>query len=145
MIWTVITIKKAALCKRPFRFFFVNQLFFAALTFAHLALAAAAMAALPAALIFRFFGAVSVVEDPPFAALTLAHLARWAAAIRALPAADIPPFLGPRLPGILMAGAEVPSKAASCWFRASIWSLMSAACLSCAEVNDNMSFMAGRV
>jgi len=64
-----------------------------ALAFAHLALAAAEIAALPALLmrLFPFLGGLESVASVP---LILAHLARCAAAILALVAADLRCFFG---------------------------------------------------
>jgi hypothetical protein len=81
--------------KAPYSIFFP-----AALTFAHRALAAAAIFALAAALILRrLFGAAS-----RFANFTLAHLALAAAAIAARPAGDMRRFLG----ASTVTGDEIP-------------------------------------
>ena len=70
-----------------------SVVFPSARTFAHLALAAAEIAALPALLmrLFPFLGGLESVASVP---LILAHLARCAAAILALVAADLRCFFG---------------------------------------------------
>ena len=94
-----------------------NVRYFPALAFAHLAFCAAMIRALPAALILRLTGrpnfGTSIFGDPtldPFCRC-LAHLAFCAAAMAALPAADIPPFFGPRLPGVLTASTAAAAMA----------------------------------
>ena len=94
-----------------------NVRYFPALAFAHLAFCAAMMRARPAALILRLTGrpnfGASIFGDStlnPFCRC-LAHLAFCAAAMAALPAADIPPFFGPRLPGVLTASTAAGAMA----------------------------------
>jgi len=119
------------------------------------------IAALPAALILRLLAGFTTglaSSLPFFSALVLAHRALCAAMIRARPAALILRFAGsetgwvksttffgrPRLAttgvGAAVTGEEPTSEANSC-SKASIFSLISAACFNCAEVNDNSSFI----
>ena len=105
----------------------------AALTLAHLALAAAEILARPAALIVLFL-ATGLAAGLAF--LILAHLALCAAATLALPASLIPRRLAD-----FVFESEEPASEASCLVKASIWSLMLAACLSWADVNDSSVLM----
>ena len=104
------------------------------LTLAHRAFAIAESLALPAALMPFFLAGVLasgfVTGLTPF---TFAQRAFCAAAIFARPAALILPFFGARTD----AGADVPKMEPSSLFNASIFSLRSAACRSCAVVNDD--------
>ena len=66
------------------------------------------------------------------AAALLLKARRSGIRLRSLPAALIPPFFG----ALAGAGVEAPSIEASSLVMSSIFSLRSAACLSCVVVND---------
>jgi hypothetical protein len=109
-----------------------SLLFPSAFALAHLALAAAAILARPAALIFRrFFGSASTLVTSVFPPFNFAHRALCAAAIAALAALDrlyIPrPLAG--------TGADMdspPVMASSCAVKLSISSLIETSFRSCA-------------
>lgn len=79
--------------------------------------------------------------DVFFAALILAHLAFWAAIIRAFPAALILRFAGL---AVALAEVELPSNAFSSFSSFAILSLMFAALVNCAEVNDDKVLISTR-
>jgi len=109
--------------------------------------------ALPAALILRFAG-FSIFGDLTLKGFRfcLAHLALWAAAMAALPASDIPPFFGPRLPGVLTvssgagtatgADADKPNNSDSSAFSRSICPAMPAALVNWVAVKSNKLMVA---
>jgi hypothetical protein len=117
-----------------------DDYFFAALTFAQRAFAAALILALAAALIVNFFFAGGAALTPTmalasgFAALTLAQRAFWAAAILAFPAALMPPFFfGALAAAGLTATVYVvePSNWLNSFSNSKIFSLRSAAWRNC--------------
>jgi hypothetical protein len=109
-----------------------NEFLPAAFALAHLFRAAAAIFALAAGLIFLFLAVLGVATS------TFAHRALCAAAILALPAALIL-----RLAGLWTTNGDgtpfppPPASSFSSLSKATILSLMSAACFSCADVSDS--------
>src|ERR1035437_8940557 len=121
----------------------IRAYFFAALTFAQRALAAALIFALAAALITNFFFAglattatlagVAAGLTADFAALILAQRAFCAAATLALPAALMPPFFFGALPttGAATGVADEPSNWLSSFSKSAIFSWRAAAWRNC--------------
>ena len=111
-----------------------------AFALAHRALAAAEILARPAALIVDFFFTTGLAAGLATGVLALAQRAFCAAAILARAAALIFVFFFGAGVGVEAFAGE-PRMEASSFSKALIWSLMSAACFSCAEVSDNRLLM----